>query len=1119
MSTHSSKDSFRTDEIFRIEAALMQRVQQQKAIVKLGEDALSDLEEIHLLRSAAKVITDELGATACSILERMPDGVRFRRRAGHGWPGPPHEQVILEGGPRSFAGYTLKQREPLVSLSLLREERFRVPDELLALDITSGACVIIGNVSEPFGAICVYRREPQTFDQQDLDLLMSIANILGAAISNRRVRRELETLNQNLQERVHERAGYVELMQQIAAISNEARSSRDALQQTVRAICEHIDCMAGHVYLPTSGQNGEDDAVELVTSGIWHFMDEEGSKHLYRVTQEAVFVPGNGLPGRVYANGHPLWIPNVAEDPAFSRGRMANIGVGAAFAFPILAGRDVLAVPEFFFSHTEELNWALIGVMRQIGTQLGRVFEREMAEASLRQSEARFRSIAQAAPDALIVSDSSGRVSLWNQSAEKMFGYTAEEIVGQSISHLMPEPYRVHHEQAIANLEAGNEPRLMGQILELEGLRRDGSVFPLELTLGMWQADDEQFYSGILRDVSDRHRMISELVKSERRLAEAQRIAHMGSWEWDIEHDDLLWSSELRQIFGVDPEETELNFESFISRVHEDDRELVIGHVVACREDGVPLDFIHRIVRNDEIRWIQGRGEVVYNDEGVPVRLVGTAQDITERTTAEMAAQHSNSMLVQTLDSLSAHVAVLDEEGEILSVNQAWRTFGSQNRLAWDDYCVGHNYLEVCDTARGAGAENARRAAKGIRAVLSGKLQQFRMEYECHGQKEDRWFVLRVTSFADYEPRRLVVAHENVSEIKIAEAALRQSEARFRSLFENSSIGMALADATSQPLASNRVLQQLLGLENEEILRRGLGGLVRPEDREALTSAVDSLKSGHRERVVLEVRLIREAADPLWAQVTMAAVQEQRENPVLIIAMFADISEQKRIEAELQQARVRLAQSREAERLHLAQELHDGPIQDLNGIIFGLQALTVYSKPSDQETLYEMRDALQQSIRSLRALCGELRPPTLTPFGLAVAIRSHVEQFKLKEPEADVILDLDSDGQTLPEWIRLSLFRITQQSLDNVSQHAKASQIEIKFKLESDWIILSIHDDGVGFDASQSIPSLARKGHLGLLGISERVSGIGGYLEVHSTPGEGTVIRTTVPRAQIESEN
>lgn len=136
-----------------------------------------------------------------------------------------------------------------------------------------------------------------------------------------------------------------------------------------------------------------------------------------------------------------------------------------------------------------------------------------------------------------------------------------------------------------------------------------------------------------------------------------------------------------------------------------------------------------------------------------------------------------NMTLAQTiLNSLSAHVAILDENGFILETNRAWKRFAEENRIGMRPDTLNVNYLAICDGASGYSAEASDTVAEGIRDVIAGRLTEFVMDYPCHSPSDQRWFYMRVTRAAGPGPLRIVVSHENITALKLAEARLRQSE-------------------------------------------------------------------------------------------------------------------------------------------------------------------------------------------------------------------------------------------------------------------------------------------------------------------------------------------------------
>lgn len=147
--------------------------------------------------------------------------------------------------------------------------------------------------------------------------------------------------------------------------------------------------------------------------------------------------------------------------------------------------------------------------------------EHPRPEEYLLESERRFRSVVQTAKDAIILADAGGNIIAWNPAAQTIFGYREDEVLGQPLTMVMPERYRDAHRKGIARLQAGGEAHVIGTTVELHGLRKDGSEFPLELSIGTWQAMEGTFYSGIIRDITERKRAEEERERLIRELQAA----------------------------------------------------------------------------------------------------------------------------------------------------------------------------------------------------------------------------------------------------------------------------------------------------------------------------------------------------------------------------------------------------------------------------------------------------------------------------------------------------------------------------------------------------------------------------------------------------------------------
>jgi len=186
------------------------------------------------------------------------------------------------------------------------------------------------------------------------------------------------TKQKEVEENLKKQTSYIKLLQLVAITANESSDIDEALRYALVHICNYTGWCVGHVYMPIEDK--------LVTTDIWHFLIEGSFEVFKKVTGVTNFLPGIGLPGRVYSSKRPAWIVDVTKDPNFPRAVIApGIEARAGFGFPVLSGSEVVAILEFFHDKPVEPDEPLLEIMGQVGTQLGRAIERTRMEESLRK--------------------------------------------------------------------------------------------------------------------------------------------------------------------------------------------------------------------------------------------------------------------------------------------------------------------------------------------------------------------------------------------------------------------------------------------------------------------------------------------------------------------------------------------------------------------------------------------------------------------------------------------------------------------------------------------------------------------------------------------------------------
>src|SRR4051794_25085354 len=304
-------------------------------------------------------------------------------------------------------------------------------------------------------------------------------------------------------------SAFVALIESVAAATSKSETIDDALLACVEHVCRWTGWPVGHVYLC-----GKEQHDPLTPSHLWHLGHPTRFDAFKALTERTQLASGIGLPGRVGATGRPAWIVDVTSDPNFPRAAVAEqVGLKGAFCFPVPIGDGTFAVIECFSVQAVTPDDRLLEVTAHIGRQLGRVIAAWQLAEALRESESRFRSVAESATDAIIAADRKGDIISWNRGAELMFGYTEDEMRGKALSILMPERFRPMHDAGIQRVAEGGRAaaRLIGQTVEVVGRRKDGREFPLELSLAMWDTNEDRFFSGIIRDISERKKAEEKL--------------------------------------------------------------------------------------------------------------------------------------------------------------------------------------------------------------------------------------------------------------------------------------------------------------------------------------------------------------------------------------------------------------------------------------------------------------------------------------------------------------------------------------------------------------------------------------------------------------------------------
>lgn len=356
---------------------------------------------------------------------------------------------------------------------------------------------------------------------------------------------------------------------------------------------------------------------------------------------------------------------------------------GAIFPFSALWGH------EWWLWHLARLMAYVLAAWYLLGNVQNSV--RSRLEEARRQGH--FRTITETATDAIISIDKNRKVIQWNSAASRMFGYTADEALGRSLPFIMAEDVRALHDESLHRVLTTGETRVVDKTYESTGRRREGGVFPVEISLARGDANGEPFFAGIIRDVSARKQMESALRESKEQLESAHRLAHIGVWTWDVAADTIFWSDELCRILGWEPGTHPASLTELQGLYTPESWERLSDAVREATEKRTPYDLELETIHRDGRRlWTQAIGGSKCDGDGRLVQLYGTVQDISERKRVaalfetrlhllEHAATHAlEEFLQETLDEVEKATGscigfyhFLDEGQNTIAL-QAWST-------------------------------------------------------------------------------------------------------------------------------------------------------------------------------------------------------------------------------------------------------------------------------------------------------------------------------------------------------------------------------------------------------------------------------------------------------------
>ena len=727
------------------------------------------------------------------------------------------------------------------------------------------------------------------------------------------------------------------------------------------------------------------------------------------------------------------------------------------------------------------------------------IAERERVSAALREREEFLRLLAENTEEFIRLFDPAGRPVYANPQAEHFLGRTPADFAG------FAHPDDVERSRRwFDRILAGATGLLTWRVRDRNGewrcMETNGTVVPYR---------GKPHVLTVCRDVTDRHRAAEALRESERRLKEAERVAHVGYWERDLVADRLTWSEETRCIFGL-AERDALGQAELQAMIHPDDRELQSRALADAVAGNRSYDVEYRVVRPDgDVRFVHVRDEIVRDASGRPVRMFGTVQDLTERKRTEDEIRRQREILQRIFDNAPIGISFLTEDARYALVNREWERITGWT-LKEVQALQQHNG-EVC--AEVIPDPKERQQAHDSIAAATGEWMDVQIT-----ARDVKTLVVSICFIALSDGTRIGLV-QDITERKRAEEAVRDDQERLQSVLATLPVGVAVTDLADDIVLTNAAAERIWGrmiVSGRERLAesRGCwhesGQRIDPESW-ASVRAISTGQTSLNELIDIETfdgqkKTIQNSAAP---------IRNAQGSIVGAVFVNEDVTARKRAEDEIRESAERLRYLsrrllgvQEEERRHIARELHDEFGQLLATTTLHLQAARGATGEAARPHLDECLSVLQQAGEEVRSLALQLRPTMLETAGLDATVRWLAEQH---QRQTGIATQVEGHAGSVPGDLAIACFRVVQESLTNVVRHARARHVWIELSQSENRVELVVRDDGVGFNVQRTLGQAAARGSLGLLGMRERVELFGGTLTVDSASGRGTHLRAVFP--------
>ena len=749
--------------------------------------------------------------------------------------------------------------------------------------------------------------------------------------------------------------------------------------------------------------------------------------------------------------------------------------------------------------------------------------KRHTVEEQLAVAEARFQAFFNDPAVAIGILSLERTLVDANPTFFRILGYERDELIGKNAAVVTYPDDDPASAQLFKELLAGQRTAYES---DRRYIRKNGEIFWAHVTMTIVRGSDNQprYLVGVLLDIDQQKRDALALAESEARFRAAFESAAIGMAELSLDGRILKANAAICKMSGYTEDELKQRYDR--QNVYPEDQDIgmdLFAELVNGARDHFQVE--RRYVRkNGDVFWTNLTLSAVRDPGGRLLYTVVLIEDVNEQKRAMEELRQSEARFQAAFESSAIGMALMTVDEHFLKANAAVRKISGYSE----------EELEKITASEILYSEDSSVGLDLFTEMMEGKRDHYQMERRyVRKNGEVFWASLTLSAVRDTQGNvaYLVALVEDIDEQKRTLAELKKSEARFQAVFENIAVGITILSLEGNILAGNPTVENIVGYTVEELRNMNPLDLMFEQDREVDTALYQDLIAGRRESFVSELQYYKKSGSLYWVRVNYSLVRDPEGTPDYLIALVENIDEEKRAAEklaaqeseyrrmleqriaerteELNQANQLIQQkaaqdAANSERTRLARDLHDAVTQTLFSASLIADVLpTIWEKNPGEgiKRTEELRQMTRGALAEMRMLLVELRPNALTEIPFPDLIRQLCESV-IGRDRLPIQINLEGHGK-LPALVQIGLYRIAQESLNNVVKHAKATQVVVTLRM-GEQVRLVVADNGSGFDTSSVLLD-----HFGLQIMRERADSIGAQFSIYSEVDEGTQISVT----------